>query len=137
MNALQQKALIMSVLAIVVLAIFAVLILLFAGGLVTARRRATSLAGEYKQHLDEADRALERARAADKGWDRALLEDAAHKALAAELPDWGYAKIDLVLVEDPPGITEDRAHFVASGESGDRRLILARRDGGWVLDQLA
>lgn len=126
----------MSIVAIVVVVIVLVVIALFVGGLIAARRRSVSGAGAYTRHLDQADRALEQARAGDKGWDRELLEQAAHGALAAELPEFGYEALYLVLVDDPPGIEEDRAHFVASGEDGDRRLILARREGGWVLDRL-
>lgn len=127
----------MSVVVIVAAAILAVLVVLFVGGIVAARRRAVRDEGEYGRHLQEADRALERARATDKGWDRDLMEDAARRALAAELPDWSYDSLDLVLVDDPPGITEDRAHFVARGEGRDQGLILARRDdAGWALERL-
>lgn len=127
----------MSVFAIVVVVILVVLVTLFVGGLIAARRRTVHMAGSYTRHLAEADRALERARAGDKGWDRELLEQAAHSALAAHAPDFAYGALHLVLVDDPPGIEEDRAHFVASGDGGDQRLILARREGGWVLDRLA
>ena len=127
----------MSIVAIVIVVILVVMVTLFVGGLVAARRRSVNMAGSYTRHLDEADRALERARAGDKGWDRELLEQAAHNALAAQVPDFEYVALHLVLVDDPPGIEEDRAHFVASGEDGHQRLILARREEGWVLDRLA
>lgn len=125
----------MSTVAIVLIVLAVVLILFFIGGLVVARRRAQS--PDYDRHLAEADRALEQARAEDRGWDRTLLEDATRKAVAADRPDFRVDAIDLVLVEDRPGVTEDRAHLVARGEGGDARVVLTRQEAGdWVVDRI-
>jgi hypothetical protein len=126
----------MSTLAIVLIIIAAVLVLLLVGGFAGAARRNRQTP-HYERHLAEADRALEQARAADKGWDRALLESAARDALATEKPGWPYSDLALVLVDDRPGTAEDRAHFIASGEEGETRVVLARRDSGWAVELLS
>src|SRR3954468_4760752 len=123
----------MSTLAIILVVVAAVLVLLLVGGFAGAARRRDHQAPQYDKHLAEADRALEQARAEDKGWDRSLLEAAARDALAGEKPGWGYSELALVLVDDRPGVSEDRAHFVASGTDGEARVVLARRASGWAL----
>src|SRR4051794_37540954 len=122
----------MSTLAIVLIALGAVLLLLLIGGLAAASRRAREREGDRTRSLAQADRALEAARAADKGWERVLLEEAARKILAEERPDWHYDHLDLVLVDDRPGGTEDRAHFLATGPDDEVRIVLTRVDGGWI-----
>jgi hypothetical protein len=126
----------MSTLAIVLIVAGVVVLLVLLGGLAAVRRRARLQAGEFERHIAEADRALEQARAADKGWDRGLLEDAARAALHQERPDHSYDEFHLVLVDDRPGVSEDRAHFVARGAGDDVRVVLARRDGGWVAESV-
>lgn len=121
----------MSALAIVLIALGAILLLLFLGGLVAASRRAREREGDRQRSLAEADRALEEARAADKGWERVLLEEAARKILAEERPEWHYDRLDLTLVDDRPGVTEDRAQFLAVGQDAEVRLVLTRQNGGW------
>lgn len=127
----------MSTLAIVLIVLAAVLVLFFLGGLVASRRRDAANSGSYADHLLAADRALEAARAEDKGWDRAALESAARDALKRERPGYEAAELQLVLVDDKPGVEEDRAHFLASGNDGPVRVILTRRGGSWALEALA
>src|SRR4051794_17893128 len=122
----------MSVVAIVIIVVLALLFLLFVGGYLGARRRTEANAGSRAQSLAQVDRELEEARAADKGWERVLLEEAARKVLAEERPDWRYDRLDLVLVDDRPGIAEDTAHFLAAGQQGEARIILTRQDSGWL-----
>jgi type II secretory pathway pseudopilin PulG len=122
----------MSVLAIVLIVVGVLLLLLFIGGLVAARRRAREREGDLAATLGAADRALEAARAADKGWERVLLEEAARKILAEERPGWRYERLDLVLVDDRPGVVEDTAHFLAAAPDDDVRIVLTRQNGGWV-----
>jgi hypothetical protein len=126
----------MSVLTIILVILALLLVVFFVGGLVAARRRATETAPEYARHLAEADQALEQARAADKGWDRAVMEQVVREALAREHPDTSFERLDLVLVDDRPGVTQDRAHFEAS--SGGRRVpvILARDESGWSAERV-
>ena len=127
----------MSTLIIVILVVAAVLVLFFfVGGLLGARRRDREHAPVYAQHLAEADRALEQARAADRGWNRDLMEQVARSALADAHPGATFDRLDLVLVDDQPGVREDRAHFEA--RDGDRpvRVVLARGEGGWTAEQV-
>jgi hypothetical protein len=128
---------VMSTLAIVLIIVGAVVLVLLVGGFVAAARRRDRDAPRYERHLAEADRALEQARAADKGWDRDALEAAAREALATEKPGWVYRDLALVLVDDRPGISEDRAHFVAAGEDGETRVVLTRQESGWVVELLS
>jgi hypothetical protein len=126
----------MSTLAIVLIAVAAVVLIFLIGGYFTARRRAER--GDRLARIAEADRALEQARAQDRGWDRALLEQACQAALRSERPDHQYDAIDLVLVDDRPGVVDDRAHLVARGGHGhEARVILARREGGdWTVERV-
>ena len=126
-----------STLAIVLLAVGALLLLLFAGGFLGARRRAAAGEEELRRHLAAADQALEAARAADKGWDRVLLEEAARRALAEQQPGFDYDELHLVLVDDRPGTDADRAHFVARSRDGERRVVLARQGDAWIADAAA
>ena len=125
----------MSALAIVLIVVGGVILLLLIGGAVVARRRASD--GDYAQHVAAADQALEAARAADRGWDRAMLEQTARSALESQRPGWAYSDLHLVLVDDRPGVVDDRAHLVAVGTDGEARLVLTRVAGGeWVVERV-
>ena len=126
----------MSPLAIVLIVLALLLAALFVGGYVANRRRFYADRELHARRIAEADHALEAARAADRGWERSELEQAARAALAAERPQFGYEELALVLVDDRPGVEEDRAHFLASGREGEVRVLLARRDGGWVAERV-
>jgi hypothetical protein len=125
----------MSVVAVVLIVVAAVLLVLFLGGLVAGlRRRARPELGD---RIAAVDRALEQARAADRGWDRDVMADAAGAALRERRPGYEWETIDLVLVDDRPGVTDDRAELVASGPHGAVRVWLARREGGdWFAEQV-
>lgn len=125
----------LSTLAIILIAIGASLLLLFLGGLAYSLRRQRRTQSVSARHIAEADRALERARAADRGWDRDRLERAARDALAAERPG-RYGELQLVLVDDRPGVSEDRAHLVAASDEDDVRVVLRRRGDEWELERL-
>ncbi len=125
----------MSTLAIVLIAVGAVFLILFVGGFLAARRRANR--PETMEHIRSADQALEQARANDRGWDRDLLTGAAGEAIRKEKPGFEWERIDLVLVDDRPGVAEDRAHLMAAGAGGSARVILARSEGGeWYAEQV-
>jgi type II secretory pathway pseudopilin PulG len=127
----------MSAIAIVVIVIAALLLLLFAGGLVGALRRRQRLEERLRGRILEADRALEAARAADRGWDRVVLEAAAREALERERPEFHYDSLELVLVEDRPGTEEDRAQMAAIGADGELRIVLVRHGELWRAETLA
>ena len=126
----------MSTGAVIVIVVAVVLALVFLGGLAATRQRDAARAGDYERHILEADRALEQARALDKGWDRVALEEAAHAALRQDRPDFSYDDLFLVLVDDRPGTSEDRAHFAAMGSDGEARVVLVRGPDGWTAEQL-
>jgi hypothetical protein len=125
----------MSTLALILIVVGALLVVFFVGGYLAARRRLQDPALEG--HIRAADRALEQARASDRGWDRERMSEAAAKAISEGRPDYRWDTIDLVLVDDRPGVKEDRAELVASGEQGPARVTLARREGGdWYAEQV-
>src|SRR4051794_20817903 len=127
----------MSVFAIVLIVIVVLFIVLLFGGLAGARQRAKAGEEQLRDRIGEADRALEAARAADRGWDRVLLEEAAREALERERPDFRYDSLHLVLVEDRPGTEEDRAQIAATGDEGELRVVLVRRGDLWQAETLA
>jgi hypothetical protein len=127
----------MSALAIIGIVVGVLVLVVLIGGIVAIRRRDRLQAGSYADHVRAADQALEQARASDRGWDRAAMEQVARSAVAEAKPGWTFDELHLVLVDDRPGVTEDKAHFVAMGGGGELRIVLARRDGGWVAESTA
>jgi type II secretory pathway pseudopilin PulG len=125
-----------SPLAIIVIVVVVLLVLLFAGGLVAARRHARATEDELTASIAAADRALEAARAADRGWDPVLLEEAARQVLQRDRPEFRYDKLQLVLVEDRPGTEEDRAELAAVGDEGVVRVGVSRHGGDWAAEIL-
>jgi type II secretory pathway pseudopilin PulG len=121
----------MSVVEIVLIAVVALIALVFVGGLLGARRRDRAQAARFEGNVREADQALQQARAGDRGWDRAVMEEAVRGALRDRRPDFGYDRLHLVLVDDRPGVEEDRAHFVAVGADGEARIVLSRAGDHW------
>jgi hypothetical protein len=126
----------MSVLAIVAIVVGVLLILFFIGGLFGVRARARGQAATFPEHVRAADEALEQARALDRGWERETMEAVARAAVTDARPGWTFDELHLVLVDDRPGMDEDRAHFVAMGPEDQVRVILARHGGQWVAEDL-
>jgi hypothetical protein len=125
----------MSVLAIVLIVLGALILVFLVGGLIIARRRA-NLPGR-EEHIRAADKALEQARAADRGWDRELLHAAARSALGEHRPGFVPESLDIVLVDDRPGVEEDRAHLIAAAPGERVRLVLARdASGQWGIERV-
>jgi uncharacterized protein YneF (UPF0154 family) len=125
----------MSLIAILLIAVGAVVLLFFIGGLVYSRRRLMD--PDLEQNIRQADQALAQARAQDKGWDRDLLHEAARRSLSDERPQFDVGTLHLVLVDDRPGVEEDRAHMLAMGNDGQARVILTRNPAGeWILDRI-
>jgi hypothetical protein len=122
----------LSALAVVLVVLGVVVLLFFVGGVLGARKRDRQVAPDYERHLAEADQALEAARAADRGWDREGMERVANEALAQAHPGVTFERLDLVLVDDRPGVSEDRAHFEATGDGRRVRVVLTRGEAGWA-----
>jgi Flp pilus assembly protein TadB len=126
-----------STFAIVLIAIAVVIGLFLVLGFLGARARDRRQAGSWAQHVAEADSALAQARALDRGWERSSMEQAARSALDEQRPGWPYGGLHLVLVDDRPGIEEDRAHFVAVGDAGDEaRVVLCREGERWSAERV-
>jgi hypothetical protein len=126
----------MSTLAVILIVLGAVILLALLLGFLGARARDRRQAPSYAEHVATADHALEQARAADKGWHREAMEEAARVALSESRPGWEYRDLHLVLVDDRPGMAEDRAHFVAVADDGEARVILARQEDRWVAERV-
>jgi len=125
----------MSVLAIVLIVLAAIILVFFLGGYLIARRRANRPG--WEEHIRAADKALEQARAADRGWDRELIHAAARQALGEHRPGFEPESLDLVLVDDRPGVEEDRAHLIAAAPGESVRLVLARdASGAWGVERV-
>src|SRR3954449_12803045 len=101
----------MSALAIVLIVLAVLLVVFFVLGFAVSRRRLHRQ--DFAGDVARADRALEAARAADRGWNRQLLDEAATRALGEERPGFDWEALELVLVDDRPGVEEDRAHLMA------------------------
>jgi hypothetical protein len=114
---------------IIIGAIFAVALVL---GFIGVRTRDRRLAGVFDRDVAEADSALQQAAALDRGWNREAMMATARDALSARRPEWDYQDLHLVLVDDRPGIEEDRAQFVAVAADGEEaRVVLAREGDVW------
>jgi len=121
----------------IILIVIGVLVVLFAiGGAIVVVKRSRQQEGTFAEHVEAADSMLEQARAADKGWHRETMEAAARAAVAESKPGWSYDNLHLVFVDDRPGVSEDRAHFMAVGADGDVRVILAREDDRWIAERV-
>lgn len=125
-----------STLAIVLIAVGAVILVAFVLGLLGARARDRRQAPSYEEHVAAADQMLEEARAADKGWHREAMEQVARDAIAESRPGWKYGDLHLILVDDRPGVGEDRAHFVAVADDGEAHVTVARQADGWVAERV-
>ena len=126
----------MSTLVVILIVVAVLAVLLFVGGLIAVRRRDRAQAGTYAEHVMAADAALEQARALDRGWHRDTMEQVAHAARRQQRPDHSYQDLHLVLVDDQPGVDEDKAHFVAVGPGGEVRLVLTRDGDRWVAERI-
>jgi hypothetical protein len=127
----------MSALAIILIVIGVVVLILLVLGLLGARARDRHGAASWARNVAEADAALEQARASDRGWDREAMSEAARAALAESRPGSTFDELLLVLVDDRPGVDEDRAHFVAiRGSDEEARVVLARRGDRWVAESV-
>ena len=118
---------------IIVLSVFAVLAV---GGFFARRMWLRRTETQFRAKLEQANHDLAEASAADKGWDRPRLEAAARRLYAEQR---GAEPAELLLTEviDRPGTDEDLAVFHVESEGGRGSLTLGRRDGDWMLQDLA
>ena len=112
--------------------VLAVLLVLFIGGVIAARRRLVATQERFEGDLQRVNRELAAAHAQDRGWERTTLETSAREAYASQKDGAEPTDLELVQVIDKPGTDEDKAIF----RCGSERLTLGRRDGEWVLEAL-
>ena len=124
----------MSVLAIVLIVLGALIVLLAVGGAIATARRTRAAEAQLQAQVQQADRELAQAHAEDKGWERAALEAAAREAVAARFGDVAVSDMHLVQVVDRPGTDADQAVFRVQTADGDHTITLGRRAGAWVAD---
>jgi hypothetical protein len=113
------------------LIVIVVLLVLGVGGYLARRAQLARSRPAFERRLARVERDLVAAAAADRGWDRSLLEAAARRIGAERL---GAEPEELTLVEviDRPGTDQDQAVFDARVAGRRHRLVLGRRDGDWV-----
>lgn len=117
---------------IVVIAVVGALALLFLVGLAGNVRVQRARARTLTDRVAAADAALAAARAADRGWDPALLEQAARAAIEARHPGAAIASLDLVHVVDRPGTDEDQALMRVRHAGGEEDVLLHRTGDTWA-----
>jgi hypothetical protein len=120
-----------SALLIVVLAILGVLLVLALAGAVAASRRNRAQEVGMQESLTAVDRQLAAALAADRGWERGALEQAARSEFAKHRPDVEVTALELLQVVDEPGTDEDLAVFRVDADGSRSRVTLGRREGAW------
>jgi type II secretory pathway pseudopilin PulG len=121
-----------STLAVVLIALAALLLLLFVGGFVASERRQKAREAHLRERLAAADRALAQARADDRGWDLELLQTAARAAYAQRTDGREPDEMLLVQVVDKPGTDNDEAVFRCVSGRGEEDVTLGREAGEWV-----
>src|SRR3954452_14121752 len=109
----------MSTLAIVLIVLAVIVLIALVLGFLGTRARDRHQAPTWEASVRSADAALAQAAATDRGWHRDRMEQAARAAIAELRPNWRARELFLVLVDDRPGIDEDRAHFVAVADGGE------------------
>jgi hypothetical protein len=108
--------------------VIVVLIVLAGGGILARRRQLARTRPAFERRLTQADHDLAEAAAADRGWDRRLLEAAARRIYADQHGGAQPETLTLVEVLDRPGKDEDEAVFDADGQ----RIALGRRGDDWI-----
>lgn len=126
----------MTTLEIVVIAVVVALGVLAVGGAAVLRRRRDAGAGHFRERLDQADRDLAAAHAADNGWEPARVQQAARRAFEAQRPGAPVDELALVQVIDPPGTDDDRAVFRVTSDGETLRLAIGRRGDEWRFEAL-
>lgn len=114
--------------ALIVLIVLAVIALLAIGGAIANQRRR----GDIRGVVDEANRHLAAAHAADKGWEPKALNAAARQAFEDQNPGVEIREQALIQVIDRPGTDEDKAVFRFETSEGERLLTVGREDNRWV-----
>ncbi len=126
----------MSTLDVIVIAAVLLIVLLALGGMVANRRRREAGAAHFETSLEEVDRQLAAAHAADKGWEPAALSRAAREAFAQERVADEIREQALIAVIDRPGTDRDQAVFRFVTDAGTYELTLGRAGDRWTAQGL-
>jgi hypothetical protein len=122
----------------IVLGVFVVLVIVLAvGGMIARRRQLEASRDRFERQLEQVNRELAAAHAADRGWAREGLEAAARAAYASQRDGAEPEELALVQIVDPPGTENDKAVFRVSAGGRHEHLTLGRRGDDWVFEQLA
>jgi hypothetical protein len=119
-----------TVAVVVIVAVVLVAALAIGGAVANARRQARR--GDFGESVDEVNRALASAHAADRGWEPDALTAAARRAFEAERPGTTIRGQALIQVIDPAGTDDDKAVFRFVTDQGTSHLTLGRLGGEWV-----
>jgi hypothetical protein len=101
-------------------------------GYIGVQRRRRATAGQFGRDLEQVNRDLAAAHAADNGWDPATVEGAARRAFAERHAGVEPTAVYLMQVIDKPGTDDDKAIFRIEAESGAHDVTLGRQAGQWV-----
>lgn len=117
---------------IVVIAVAGAFALLFLVGLAGNARFLRGRDASLTDKIAQADAALAAARAEDRGWDRALLDQAARSAVEMRHPGAAISGLDLVQVVDRPGTDQDEALMRVRHAGGEEEILLRRTGDSWA-----
>lgn len=117
---------------IVVIVVFVLLDLLAIGGWIATRRRTQAGEATLLATVASVNDALAAAHAQDKGWEPARLQDAAKAAFTERHPGVEPEALQLVHVDDRPGIEHDRAVFRVVAGGAEHELVLGRDGDAWI-----
>ena len=121
----------------IVLGVLVLLIVLLAvGGVIARNRQLERTRGRFEENLAQVNQDLAAAHAADRGWARDTLDEAARAAWAQQRPGEEPERFTLVQIVDNPGTDEDEAVYEVETAGHTHRLRLGRRDGAWIHEAL-
>jgi hypothetical protein len=112
--------------------VIVVLLLLAVGGAFARSRQLRRSRPAFEASLEQVNRDLAAAAAADRGWDRDTLEAAARRIYAEQRGGAEPESLTLVEVLDRPGTDSDQAIFRCESGGERHHLTLGRHDGDWV-----
>ena len=112
------------------------IVVLAVGGVIARNRQLERTRGRFDENLAQVNEDLAAAHAADRGWAREAIDEAARAAWAQERPGEEPGEFTLVQIVDNPGTEEDKAVYEVAAGGRTHRLTLGRRDSAWVHEAL-
>jgi hypothetical protein len=121
---------------ILIVVVVLLLAALAVGGVIARNRQLERTRGHFDAQLARVNEDLAAANAADRGWARDAIDEAARAAWAQERPTEEPGDFTLIQIVDNPGTDEDKAVYEIAAGGHTHRLTLGRRDGAWVHEAL-